>query len=75
MNEHGAAAATAGQTLTLAELLDDEVLDGAQLVAGRTGIGRSISAVNVMTVPDIGRWVRRDAVSYTHLTLPTNREV
>jgi purine catabolism regulator len=60
MNEHGAAAATAGQTLTLAELLDDEVLDGAQLVAGRTGVGRSISAVNVMTVPDIGRWVRRD---------------
>jgi purine catabolism regulator len=41
-------------------LLDDEVLAGAQLIAGRAGIGRSISAVNVMTVPDIGRWVRQD---------------
>src|SRR5262245_25310275 len=51
---------TSGQTLTLAELLDDEVLAGAQLVAGRAGLGRSVSAVNVMTVPDIGRWVRQD---------------
>jgi purine catabolism regulator len=55
-----AAATSSSQTLTLAELLDDEVLDGAQLVAGRAGIGRSINAVNVMTVPDIGRWVRHD---------------
>jgi PucR family transcriptional regulator, purine catabolism regulatory protein len=60
MNERGSAATPAGQTLTLAELLDDDVLAGAQLIAGGAGIGRSISAVNVMTVPDIGRWVRRD---------------
>ena len=29
-------------------------------MAGRVGIGRAISAVNVMTVPDIDRWVRQD---------------
>ena len=60
MDQRDAATTPAGQTLTLAELLDDEVLAGAQLVAGRAGVGRSVSAVNVMTVPDIGRWVRRD---------------
>jgi purine catabolism regulator len=60
MDQRDTAAATTSQTLTLAELLDDEVLAGARLVAGRAGIGRSVSAVNVMTVPDIGRWVRQD---------------
>jgi purine catabolism regulator len=60
MDQRDAAATAASQTLTLAELLDDEVLSGAQLIAGRAGIGRSVSAVNVMTVPDIGRWVRHD---------------
>ena len=60
MNQRDVAAKTAGQTLTLGELLDDEVMAGAQLVAGDVGIGQSISAVNVMTVPDIGRWVRQD---------------
>ena len=33
MNQRDTAATTAGQTLTLAELLDDEVLAGAQLIA------------------------------------------
>jgi PucR family transcriptional regulator, purine catabolism regulatory protein len=60
MDQRDTAASTSGQTLTLAELLDDEVLAGAQLIAGRAGLGRSVSAVNVMTVPDIGRWVRQD---------------
>jgi purine catabolism regulator len=60
MNQRETAAATSGQTLTLAELLDDEVLAGARLIAGRAGLGRSVGAVNVMTVPDIGRWVRQD---------------
>ena len=44
--------------ITVAELLADEVLAGAELVAGRTGVGRTINAVNVMSVPEIGRWVR-----------------
>lgn len=48
------------ETLTLGELLGDEVLAGAELIAGRSGLDRPISAVNVMTVPDIGKWVRQD---------------
>ncbi|MBO0679095.1 PucR family transcriptional regulator ligand-binding domain-containing protein [Mycolicibacterium sp. S2-37] len=48
------------EILTLGELLNDEVLAGAELVAGGSGLDRAISAVNVMTVPDIGRWVRKD---------------
>ncbi|OBB57093.1 hypothetical protein A5757_20855 [Mycobacterium sp. 852013-51886_SCH5428379] len=50
----------ASEVLTLAELLDDEVLAGAELVAGHAGLDRAISAVNVMTVPDINQWVRKD---------------
>lgn len=48
------------QSLTVGELLEDEVLAGADLVAGGTGVGRTISAVNVMTVPEIGPWVRKE---------------
>lgn len=46
------------QPITVAELLADAVMAGAELVAGRTGVGRTINAVNVMSVPEIGRWVR-----------------
>lgn len=46
------------QPITVAGLLADEVMAGAELVAGRAGAGRTINAVNVMSVPEIGRWVR-----------------
>jgi purine catabolism regulator len=60
MNQRDPASEASGQILTLAEFLDDEVMAGARLIAGRAGLGRAISAVNVMTVPDIHRWVRHD---------------
>ncbi|MHC9295365.1 PucR family transcriptional regulator [Mycobacterium sp. LTG2003] len=60
MNAPDAAAPRSNETLTLGELLADEVLAGAELIAGHSGLDRAISAVNVMTVPDIGRWVRQD---------------
>lgn len=60
MNESHAADSDLDRALTIAELLADEVLAGASLVAGRAGVHRTISAVNVMTVPEIGRWVRKD---------------
>lgn len=53
-----AAASKLDQPITVAELLADEVMAGAELVAGRAGVGRTINAVNVMSVPEIGRWVR-----------------
>ena len=60
MNTPDTAARGTDETLTLGELLGDEVLAGAELIAGRAGLDRTISAVNVMTVPDIDRWVRQD---------------
>ena len=60
MNAPDAAGPRSNETLTLGELLADEVLAGAELIAGHSGLDRAISAVNVMTVPDIGRWVRQD---------------
>ena len=60
MNTPDTAARGTDETLTLGELLGDEVLAGAELIAGRAGLDRTIIAVNVMTVPDIDRWVRQD---------------
>ncbi|TFV61525.1 PucR family transcriptional regulator [Mycobacterium sp. PS03-16] len=60
METPNAVTPNASEVLTLGELLNDEVLAGAELVAGGSGLDRAISAVNVMTVPDIGRWVRKD---------------
>lgn len=48
------------QGLTVAELLADEVMDGAEIAAGHGGLDRSISALNVMTRPDIARWLKPD---------------
>ncbi|MCZ8382255.1 PucR family transcriptional regulator ligand-binding domain-containing protein [Mycobacterium sp. CPCC 205372] len=60
MDTPDATTPNASETLTLGELLNDGVLAGAELVAGGSRLDRAISAVNVMTVPDIGRWVRKD---------------
>jgi purine catabolism regulator len=60
VHESHAADSVLDQALTVAELLEADVLAGASLVAGHAGVNRTISAVNVMTVPEIGPWVRRD---------------
>lgn len=60
MNAPNAVMPNESEVLTLGELLSDEVLAGAKVVAGGSGLNRAIGAVNVMTVPDIGRWVRKD---------------
>jgi purine catabolism regulator len=60
VTETHAADSALERALTVAELLEDDVLAGAYLVAGHAGVDRTISAVNVMTVPEIGRWVRHD---------------
>jgi purine catabolism regulator len=60
MSDRSGVEVTLEQNLTVDELLQDEVLSGAQLIAGRDGSARSINGVNVMTVPEIGRWVRHD---------------
>lgn len=47
-------------TLTVAELLEHDVMRSASIVAGRGGLERGIACLNVMSVPDIVRWTRRD---------------
>jgi len=59
MKAHNTADSGIDQVLTVAELLADDVMRGAELIAGEAGLERPISAVNVMTVPDIDQWVRR----------------
>ena len=63
------------RALTVAELLEDEVLARAYLVAGSAGVNRTISAVNVMTVPEIGPWVRHhEFLLATGYPLPRDEE-
>ena len=59
MRAHNTADSGIDQVLTVAELLADDVMRGAELIAGEAGLERPISAVNVMTVPDIDQWVRQ----------------
>ena len=66
---------------------DLEVLKGVELVArdgdvisilGSSGSGKStlLRCINLLENPQAGQiFVAGEAVSYTHLTLPTNREV
>ncbi len=60
MDDEHVGGAALERALTVGELLADDVLAGAEIRAGRVGLARPISAVNVMTVPEISRWVRRD---------------
>ena len=44
--------------MTVAEILADPVLEGAQVLAGRSGLHRRVERLNVMEVPDILPWVK-----------------
>jgi purine catabolism regulator len=52
------AAGRAAEGLTVAEVLDCPSLAGAQVLAGRAGLGRMVERLNVMEVPDILPWVK-----------------
>lgn len=49
----------------LTRLLSLTALAGARIVAGQSGAGRPVRAVNVMEVPDILDWVRADELLLT----------
>ncbi len=51
--------------LTIARALETDCLAGATIVAGRGGIGRSVTRVNVMEVPDILPWVQPEELLLT----------
>ena len=46
--------------LTVRELLGHEAMRGARLIAGADGLGRLIRRLNVMSVPNIVGWTKRD---------------
>lgn len=46
--------------LTVRELLGQEAMQGARLIAGAGGLGRLIRRLNVMTVPNIVRWTKQE---------------
>ena len=62
-----AAPAALGQVVTEGYLTQPMLLGSMQLAGGRL---QGLATVNLE-----GLTLRRGAVSYTHLTLPTNREV
>jgi PucR family transcriptional regulator, purine catabolism regulatory protein len=46
--------------LTVREMLGLDAMRGAQLIAGADGLDRLVRRMNVMTVPNIVRWTKRD---------------
>ncbi|HSE07526.1 MAG TPA: PucR family transcriptional regulator ligand-binding domain-containing protein [Nocardioidaceae bacterium] len=44
--------------VTVRELLNLQSMEGAEVLAGERGLGRSVHGVNVMEVPDVVDWVK-----------------
>ena len=44
-------------SLTVGSLLEIPELEGIELIAGQSGLGRCVKSVNVMEAPDIGQWL------------------
>jgi purine catabolism regulator len=48
------------EALTVREMLGEDAMRGARIIAGASGLDRVVRGLNVMTVPDIVRWTKRD---------------
>jgi purine catabolism regulator len=46
--------------LTVREMLGQDAMRGARIIAGADGLDRLVRRLNVMTVPNIVRWTKRD---------------
>ena len=46
--------------LTVREMLGEDALRGARIIAGAGGLDRVVTCLNVMTVPNIVRWTKQD---------------
>src|SRR5579875_3701863 len=46
--------------LTVREMLGQDAMRGARIIAGAGGLDRVVRRLNVMTVPNIVRWTKRD---------------
>lgn len=51
--------------LSVGEVLGVSTLNGARLIAGRSGLGRIVQRLNVMEVPDILSWVKPNELLLT----------
>lgn len=59
------ASSSLGRGLDLESVLALPCLAGARVVAGKAGLGRRMSRINVMEVPDIAAWVKPDELLLT----------
>jgi PucR family transcriptional regulator, purine catabolism regulatory protein len=48
------------EALTVREMLGEDAMRGARIIAGASGLDHVVRGLNVMTVPDIVRWTKRD---------------
>jgi PucR family transcriptional regulator, purine catabolism regulatory protein len=46
--------------LTVREMLGQDAMRGARIIAGADGLDRAVRRLNVMTVPNIVRWTKQD---------------
>ncbi|MHB1929422.1 MAG: PucR family transcriptional regulator [Acidimicrobiales bacterium] len=56
---------TDGDGLAVGEVLALPVLARAEVVAGRSGMGRLVTGVNIVEVPDVSRWLRGGELLFT----------
>lgn len=61
-------------TITVEEALQLPAMKDAVLVAGHTGLKRTIASVNIMEVPDIARFIKKDELLLT-TTFPIKDDV
>ncbi|HET8614743.1 MAG TPA: PucR family transcriptional regulator ligand-binding domain-containing protein [Actinomycetales bacterium] len=59
------APASGGPGMALRNVLDLDVLSGSRVLAGERGLDRAVTRVNVMEVPDVLPYVRRDELLVT----------
>ena len=48
------------EALTVREMLGEDAMRGARIIAGADGLDRIVRRLNVMTVPNIVRWTKQD---------------
>jgi len=48
------------EALTVREMLGEDAMRGARIIAGADGLDRPVRRLNMMTVPNIVRWTKRD---------------
>lgn len=58
-------AAPLANALTVQEVCSLPIMSSATVIAGSSGLGRSVARLNMMTVPDIARWTKEHELLLT----------